>query len=74
MVDDSDAAALVISDHLHVGVLRTLVGSVTTASGTKHTVTVDDGDTLIADRRVVGSVTATNGLVYLIDGPLPATG
>lgn len=74
MVDDADVAAVIISDHLHVGALETLDGSVMTASGTEHTVTVDDGGSLIAGRRVVGSVAATNGVVYLIDGPLPAAG
>lgn len=72
MLADPDVAAVTISDHLHVGALATLDGSVTTASGVEQEVSRESGDQTIGGRLVVGSVVATNGVVYLIDGPLSA--
>jgi len=65
---DPDLAAVTIGDHLHVGTLEDLDGTIVVATGAEYVV-ADDGD-VIAGRRVVRSVTAANGVVYLIDGPL----
>ncbi len=68
---DPDIAALTIGEHLHVGVLDELDGSVTVASGTEYAVGGDG--TTIGGRSVLRVETATNGVVYLIDGPLADT-
>lgn len=65
-----DIAAATIGEHLRVGVIDELTGTITLASGAEYE--VGDGPT-IAGRRVLGSRSATNGVIYLIDGPL-ATG
>ena len=65
---DPDASAVTIGDHLHVGALEELDGTVVVATGLEFDVG-DDGET-IGGRRVLRAETATNGVVYLIDGPL----
>jgi len=67
---DPDLAAITIGDHLHVGTLEELDGAIVVATGAEYVV-ADDGD-VIGGRRVVRSVTAANGVVHLIDGPLTA--
>ena len=66
---DPDTSALTIGDHLHVGALAELEGTIVMATGAEHSVG-DDGAT-VGGRRVLRSETATNGIVYLIEAPLP---
>lgn len=67
---DSDTSARTIGEHLVVGVVDPLQGTVVTAAGSAHEVT--DG-AAISGRRLIRSETASNGVIHLIDGPLPAS-
>lgn len=64
---DPDAAAVTIGEHLRVGALAELTGTITMASGVEYTIG-DDGT--IGGRQVVRTETATNGVIHLLDGPL----
>lgn len=68
-------SALTLSDHLRVGVLEELDGPVVVSSGNRYRVTTnDDGDVLVAGRRVIATETAANGVIHLLDGPLGSDG
>lgn len=61
----------VLQHHVYVGVLKTeqltdgmVLGMV---DGTNVKVSVKDGQTYINDAKVVGSVTASNGIVHVVD-------
>lgn len=68
---DPDTAAVTIGDHLHVGAfadLTELGGSIVVATGVEYQIS-DDGE-MIGGRRVLRSQEGTNGVVFVIDGPL----
>ncbi len=68
---DPDTAAITIADHLRVGVvadLDELDEPITVASGAVYD--VGPGPT-VGGRSVVGSIEAANGVIHLLDGPLP---
>lgn len=67
---DPDTSALTIGEHLHVGALAELEGTIVMATGAEHS--VGDGGATIGGRRVVRSEAGTNGMVYLIEAPLPS--
>jgi len=72
---DPDTAATTIGDHLHVGAFSDLTefgGSIIVATGVEYTIS-DDGQT-IGGRRVLRSEEGTNGVVFVIDGPLDHDG
>ena len=64
---DPDMAAATIGEHLVVGVVDELTGTITMASGATYE--LGDGQT-IDGRRILRSQDATNGVIHLIDGPL----
>lgn len=70
---DQDLAAITLSDHLRVGALEILDETITVASGAEYVVSTDGEDTLVGGRRVIAMRTTTNGVIYLIDGPLDGT-
>lgn len=67
---DPDGAALTLSDHLRVGILDEIDGPVVVASGKEYAVTVEGDDTVVGGRRIVRTVSATNGVIHLVDGLL----
>jgi len=64
---DPDAAAATIGEHLRVGTLAELAGTITMASGAEYTIGADG---TIGGRQVVRTETATNGVIHVLDGPL----
>jgi uncharacterized surface protein with fasciclin (FAS1) repeats len=71
LLDDLDATARFIGEHLVVSVLTVadLPDTVVTAMGTEHAV---DGSTIGGHAIVIADTSATNGIIHLIDGPLVA--
>lgn len=71
LLDDLDATARFIGEHLVVSILTVadLPGTVVTAMGTEHATL---GATIDGHAFVVADIAATNGVMHLIDGPLVA--
>jgi uncharacterized surface protein with fasciclin (FAS1) repeats len=71
LLDDLDATARFIGEHLVVSVLTLadLPGTVVTAMGTEHQTL---GTTIDGHAFVVADIAATNGVMHVIDGPLVA--
>lgn len=71
LLDDLDATARFIGEHLVVSILTLadLPGTVVTAMGTEHATL---GVTIDGHAFVVADIAATNGIIHVIDGPLVA--